>query len=390
MSNKDLFISGYLDRISCQFKQNKDESKNRNLAFEIFSIAAVLDKPFQEVFDNIIIKGDKDGGFDGIWFQDQGEYYDMHVFQCKNKPGLEANQIDKFRNDFKDIFTSANAVGKNNISDLQSKIDEYQQISEQGIVVDTKLYFIFNGLKKDPKYANNETIYKTYHNPDMDFLIIDSDDIYDKIANLARKKRNEINFTFHPEKSNISPMDSQGLYSYAILNVKAANFRITATELCLLMENEIKTNGSIDMLFEENIRSFLGVKVRANKRMNETLNKREDAVYFPFLNNGITIICDELMLPKQPQNNTYLLPVTNPQIVNGLQTSWVLFENYKKNQSLLEDVYVNIRVYESKDKALIVKITDATNTQTPINYRDKISNKDFNKYAKEIFANIEV
>lgn len=144
------------------------------------------------------------------------------------------------------------------------------------------------------------------------------------------------------------------------------------------------------MLFEENIRSYLGVKARANKRMNETLNKREDAVYFPFMNNSITIICDELILPRQPQNSIYLLPVINPKIVNGLQTSWVLFENYKKDKSLLEDVYVNIRVYESKDKALIVKITDATNTQTPINYRDKISNKDFNTYAKEIFANIKV
>ena len=56
MSNKDLFINGYLDRISSQFRQNTDETKNRNLAFEIFSIAAILDKPFQEVFDNIIIK----------------------------------------------------------------------------------------------------------------------------------------------------------------------------------------------------------------------------------------------------------------------------------------------------------------------------------------------
>ena len=69
MSNKNLFINGYLDRISSQFRQNTDETKNRNLAFEIFSIAAILDKPFQEVFDNIIIKGDKDGGFDGIWIR---------------------------------------------------------------------------------------------------------------------------------------------------------------------------------------------------------------------------------------------------------------------------------------------------------------------------------
>jgi len=387
MSNKDLFISGYLDRISKQFKQTEDEVKNRNLAFEIFSISALLDKPFQEVYDNIIIKGSKDGGIDGIWFQDQGEYYDMHVFQCKNHPSLKPNEINKFRNDFKELFVDGNKVGRNNIDNLLPKIDEYKQITEQGIIIETKLYFVFNGLKKDPQFANNESTYTTCHNPDSNFFIKDSDDLYNNISNLAKKKRNEIKFTFHPEKSNISPMDTQGLYSYAILNVKAANFRIKAKELCELMVYEEKENGSVDMLFEENIRSYLGIKVRANKRMNETINKKEDSVYFPFLNNGVTLICDELQIPKQPQDNKYLLPVINPQIVNGLQTSWVLYENFKKNQALLEDVFVNVRIYESRDKELIEKITDATNTQTPINYRDKISNRDFNKYTKEIFAN---
>ncbi len=387
MSNKDLFISGYLDRISKQFKQTDDEVKNRNLAFEIFSISALLDKPFQEVYDNIIIKGSKDGGIDGIWFQDQGEYFDMHVFQCKNQQALKPNEIDKFRNDFKELFIEGNKVGRQNVNDLLPKIDEYKQITEQGIIIETKLYFVFNGLKKNSQYANNESAYTTYHSPDSNFFIKDSDDLYNNIANLAKKKRNEIKFTFHPERSNISPMDTQGLYSYAILNVKAANFRIKAKELCELMVYEEKENGSVDMLFEENIRSYLGVKVRANKRMHQTINKKEDSVYFPFLNNGVTLICDELKIPKQPQNNIYLLPVINPQIVNGLQTSWVLFENYKKNPSLLEDVYVNVRIYESRDKELIEKITDATNTQTPINYRDKISNRDFNRYTKEIFAN---
>ncbi len=388
MNNKELFINGYLDRLSEQFKQSPDPVKNRNLAFEIFSIAAILDKPFQEVFDTIIIKGDKDGGFDGIWFQDQGEYFDMHVFQCKNKKGLEANQIDKFRIDFRDIFVHANKVGKANIGDLQPWIDEYRQISEQGIVIEAKLYFAFSGLIDDPQYGNNKNIFETYNDPDKNFTIIDSNDVYQKVANLAKQKRNEVKFTFHPEKSNISALDSQGLYTYAIQDIRAANFRLQATEICQLMVNEIALNGSIDLLFEENIRSYLGIKVRANKRMNETLNTREDAIYFPFLNNGITIICEEFTLPKQPQNDTYLLPVKNPQIVNGLQTSWVLYQNFKRDPALLKDIYVNVRVYETKqDKEIIAKITDATNTQTPINYRDKISNKEFNSLTKTIFQN---
>ncbi|SFH47729.1 AIPR family protein [Pedobacter insulae] len=387
MNNKELFINGYLTRVANQFPQSADQNQNINLAFEIFSISAFLDKPFQEVFDNILVKGSRDGGIDGIWFQDQGEYYVMHVFQCKNKRSLAANEIDKFRSDFRDIFTYGNKVGKQNIDDLKRWMDEYKQISEQGIVIETKLYFIFNGLNIDPDYANNQQIYETYNDVENDFLIVDSDTLYEKVADLSRQKRKEIKFTFHPQVSNISALDSQGIYTFAIQDIRAANFRIPATELCQLMAYEEQTNGSIASLFEENIRSFLGIKVRANKRMNETLNKREDAVYFPFLNNGITVICEQLIIPKSPQDDKYLLPITNPQIVNGLQTSWVLYNNYIKNPGLLKDIYVNIRIYETKDKTLVEKITDATNTQTPINYRDKISNKDFNMLTKEVFNN---
>src|SRR5690606_7866991 len=115
----------------------------------------------------------------------------------------------------------------------------------------------------------------------------------------------------HPQPSNISAIDSQGLYTFAIQDIPAANFRVPAFEICALMENEEKLNGSAATLYEENIRSYLGVKVRANERMHETLNNREDAVYYPLLNNGITIICEQLTIPKTLQNDVYLLPVTN-------------------------------------------------------------------------------
>ena len=219
MNNRELFINGYLDRISAQFPQSTNSSENRNLAFEIFSIAAILDKPFQEVYDNILVKGKKDGGFDGIWFQDQGEYFVMHVFQCKNKKGLAANEVDKFKSDFRDIFSYGNKVGKQNVENLQRWMDEYKQLSEQGIVIESKLYFVYNGLNDDPEYGNNTPIYNTYNDPENNFKVIDSNDLYDKVANFARQKRAEIKFIFHPEKSNISALDSQGLYTYAIQEV---------------------------------------------------------------------------------------------------------------------------------------------------------------------------
>lgn len=391
MNNKDLFINGFLESISKEYPQSQDSGQNKNLAFEILAIGTVLDRSFQEVFDKILIKdksgkmsGSQDGGIDGIWFQDIGSYYEMHVFQCKNTQSLKANELDKFRNDVKDIFNDGNKVGKTNIDDLKSYIDEYKNISQNGKIIETKLYFVYNGINNDPTHNNNQILFNTYSNDD--FKIIDSDWIYSKLYSFIKTRRNEVSFTFHPINSNFSPKDNQALYTFSILNIRAANFRIEAIELCQLIDEEIKNNGSFDTLFEENIRQFLGLKFRANKKMRETL-EGEDSVLFPFLNNGITIVCQEMTTPKSPQDGKYNLPVINPQIVNGLQTSRVLYHFYQNDKSKLDGVYVNLRVYESKEKSLIDKITDATNTQTPISFRDKVSNKDFNEFTHAVFKN---
>ena len=62
---KELFIQGYLERISKQFDISNDD------AFEVFSIAVVLDKSFDEVYNEILIlnpdsnkSSSQDGGID--------------------------------------------------------------------------------------------------------------------------------------------------------------------------------------------------------------------------------------------------------------------------------------------------------------------------------------
>jgi len=394
MNNKDLFINGFLDRIAKQYPQSSDPKQNKDLAFEIFGIAAALDKPFQEIFDKALIKdkegkrsGSQDGGIDGIWFNDLGDYFEMQVFQCKNKPSLKDNELDKFRNDVRDIFIDGNRVAKKNIDDLTPFINEYKSISQSGKVIDIKLYYLYTGSNTDPSYNNNEHVYKIYNDPSKFFWIYDSNWIYDKLATFAKQHRNKIKFTFNPENSNFSLKDPQALYTYSIGNTRAANFRIKATQICELIENEIAVNGTFDLLFEENIRQYLGItRFRANKKMHDTLNNG-DALLFPFLNNGITIVSEQMIVPGTAQDGKYNLPVVNPQIVNGLQTSRVLYDIYQQDQGKLKDVFVNLRIYESKDQGLIEKITDATNTQTPISNKDKISNKDFNSFAKVVFQN---
>jgi len=389
MDNKNLFIDSYLNKISEKF-DSADFKVDRNIAFEIFSIATITERPFQEVYDDILIKGSHDGGIDGALFIEQGGSYTLMVFQCKNSKALKQNELDKFRNDVNDLFI--HGILKPNTSHIQTKIEEYKQLSADGFIVEIRRYFLFSGVNTDPENSFNSAMYSAYHQPDV-FEIWDSEALYSKISQLIKiqNQRQSIRFIFHPQTSNIITSDKQGLYTYSVGNVRAANFRIEAKELCKLVEDEIRENNTYEFLFSDNIRSFLGFRVRPNQRMKETLKGLDTAIYFPLLNNGVTVICERMEIPATVQAGNYILPSHNPVIVNGLQTTRVIYDVYKDDQrkgiDSLENVYVNIRLYETSDTEIVDKITDATNTQTPISYKDKVSNKDFNIYVKEIFAN---
>jgi hypothetical protein len=58
MSNKESFISTYLDNITKKFNINKDQ------AYEIFVMATMLDKTFDEICANVIITSTSDVGID--------------------------------------------------------------------------------------------------------------------------------------------------------------------------------------------------------------------------------------------------------------------------------------------------------------------------------------
>lgn len=386
---KDLFIQGYLERISKQFNISLDD------AFEVFSIAVVLDKSFDEVYNEILIlnpesnkSSSQDGGIDGVYFEENGLQCTMYVFQCKNTKKLEQTKLDKFKDNFEELFLKGNVLP--NSKDLSSKIEEYKDLTKKGFIIKHQLYFLYNGSKIDNQ-TSNEQLTDFYHK-ENDLELIDSEILYDKVVRIieSSSRRKEIDFTFNPENSNVVKGDNQALYSYVINNVKALNFRIQAIELCELMTKEINNNGSLDTLYSENIRGFLGFKPKANQKMQGTLNDSVQKYYFPFLNNGLTLLCEKLSIPANTQLGNYVVQVKNPLIVNGLQTSRVIYDFYKKDSEKLKDVFVNIRIYESSEKDLVDLITDATNTQTPINFKDKISNEDFNSITKELFRNNDI
>ena len=376
--NRDLFLNGFIDRIAKRFNLNVD------LAFEILAIAAVLDQTFDEVMDNVSTlengNGSHDGGMDGIYVDE--EYAVMHVFQIKSGANLGDNILAKFINDYRNLFVFGNLAQLPLNTKVNKAFETYQALAQAGRAIETQLHFVFGG-EITPQ---NRDIAKRHLDANERLSIYDRNDLYQQIESLIaeNRKRKPVDFSFMAQKSNIAfKSDPQALISFQIQNVKAINFRLAALDLCQLLDKEKAINQRIDSVFSDNIRGFLDYN-KTNKKIRETLES-DYAEYFPFLNNGITVIAEQVKIPKEMQAGLYPIETKNPVIVNGLQTTHVIYEVYKKNAIDLENVYVLVRLYETTDPELVSKITDATNTQSPINFRDKISNKNFNLYTKTLF-----
>ena len=111
-------------------------------------------------------------------------------------------------------------------------------------------------------------------------------------------------------------------------------------------------------IFEENVRAYLGHEEVVNSKIAQTL-KGDQAYLFSVLNNGVTIIANELSV----QSNNKTFDLTNYQVINGCQTTNTLYEAYDK---LDETIELPIKFIELNDTEIANQIVTATNSQTEI------------------------
>lgn len=120
----------------------------------------------------------------------------------------------------------------------------------------------------------------------------------------------------------------------------------------------ITDEGSLrNHVFVENVRAFLGIENPVNASIADTIKDKDAASRFPVLNNGITIVSPDVKL----QGN--ILHLENFQIVNGCQTSNVLYEC---RNSLDDSMMVNLKVVETLNEDVFSELVRATNSQTKV------------------------
>lgn len=137
-------------------------------------------------------------------------------------------------------------------------------------------------------------------------------------------------------------------------------------------------NGKLrQRIFDENVRDFIGVDSDVNAEMGTTLNDEPRQKRFGILNNGVTIIAPDVRL------SAFEMYLRDFQIVNGCQTSNVLF----RNRDIVDgDATLVLKIVETSDPSVVDDIVRSTNRQTKVEESQFLATLDAIKMIDRYFV----
>lgn len=381
----DRIIQSYMDSfIKSQEILEKDESKQ----FELFSAYCVVEQWYTETYNlqDIIIGEGGDCGIDSIAIIVNGnmvtskeEIDDIievnkslsdinFIFvQAKTSASFDYGEMGTFGAGVKDFFSEDPQMVRNEGIIEKNEIIEYIFSKAPMIKKNPScyLYYVTTGKWVDDKNCVGRMKIAT---SDLNSLNIFSEIKYipidgNQLQKLYRKTidvvETEICFDNHIFLPDI-PKVRQSFLGYLDFN-----------EFLKLIVDE---NGEIRRsVFYDNVRDFQGDNA-VNHEMSDTIATTADR--FILYNNGVTIICKKLSNIR----NKYTL--TDYQIVNGCQTSHVLFNNKDEIKGNLQ---IPIKLIETENDEIVNKIIKATNRQTEVTDAQLIALNEFHRKLEAFY-----
>jgi AIPR protein len=351
--------------------QSDYELDDVGLAFDYLMLEALLGLNQDEIED-AITDGSMDGGIDAVQIIGR----DVHIFNNKYATDFEHTRRQFPEGETAKILATLDGIfGKHiHASDvnevLWEKISQIWDAFDRG-PLRFKIHLCSNKQKLDAAAQQRfERALAKHRVVDVDYY--DQEDVVSKILERKYKKVDgKITFV---EKQYFDRSDGP---------LKGVVATISAIDLIELIKNPENEETTLDDAFNENVRVYQKSN-KINKRIRATAIS--DTNYeFWYLNNGITIVCEKCdFIPTRSPRVT----LTNFQIVNGGQTTHSLFDAYRENKEKLENVLLLVRICETRDSKISEKISETTNSQTPVNTRDLHANDEIQKKIEEEFLSL--
>jgi AIPR protein len=351
--------------------KNWRQSNGRGLTkydpFVFYSIDQFL-KPFHVSDSDVaygLTDGGNDGGVDGFYFFVNGELMredsdveartaekvNLILFQIKGEEGFKPTEIDKLQTATDDILnlsatTNPDKYKKQLVALIDSFKEKYQELSGNLPAVYIDYYYVTKGDELEPNALAESSITKVKQTAlkhlskaIVEFHCINVQGLLQQLQKRPVRKK-----TLNWAAVVQAPAGEAGYFGLVEL---PEYFGFITNENRELMKS----------YFDSNVRGFWRTSPQ-NKKIMESLETQK----FDFWqsNNGITILSP--CLGTQGFNR---IVITDPQVVNGLQTSRCIFNYFTANQDKLttDKRKLLVRVIETKEKAQQSAIIFATNNQ---------------------------
>ena len=372
------------------------EADDQVTQFEKFANFSVLSNKLASAIElDDVTTGEDDDGTDGIAVIINEE----HIVSAEDAEAVFANE--RRNNDVEVVFVQAKTSEGFDLGDfLKFKESALRFFTQEP-------YGATNELQQDARAAFDvviKNVPKIRHGkPSVSAVFVTTgnyaapealenarEDMIRQLKGLGFFQNVEVRFMGRDELVSAWVASYSGIEASLVMNSSASLPKIAGIDEAYLVVVKAKDyvenlligeDGSIrGQLFEENVRHFLGTENPVNAQIAETLKDAGSCTRFPVLNNGVTLVSPDVRV----QGNT--LHISNFQIVNGCQTSHVLYEN---RDALTDDIMLTLKIVETTDEDVFSELVRATNSQSKIEESQFLSLSPIAKRVEAYFNTFE-
>ncbi|GAB2801599.1 AIPR family protein [Rhabdobacter roseus] len=334
------------------------------------SIYSVVSNEYNKTFDidTVSIGNGGDTGIDGIAIIVNGQLVESieevddlldknnslevsYIFiQAKSSSSFDSGSINTFIFGVLDFFSDAPSLVRNDDVIKHAEISNYIYSKAPRFKQNPalKLYYITTG-----KWLEDQNLMAVINNGKQS---LEQTNLFETVSFISFGAR-ELAGAYRKTKEAISTTITF-MKRITIPNING----VSQAYIGLLPFNEFNkivsdTEGNLLNVFEDNVRDFQGENNDVNGGISLTINGNDSEI-FSVLNNGVTIVASSI----SPTGDQFT--IKDYQIVNGCQTSNVLYNNRKSLN--INKVHIPVKLIATSDDEIKTRITLATNNQTPI------------------------
>jgi len=382
----DEILKGYVRDFA---EQNSLETRPEPEQFERFVNYCIISKQYPREFDfeNLSVGGGADSAIDGVAIIVNGnivqEREEIDFFlkkngslsvsfsfiQSKTSAKFNGAQILNFLAGIRNFFSDQSAIPEN--EDIQALRLLKQAIYNNSISLDTPpnldLFFATTGSWEDPQHivglieSELKVIKERRLFTAINFQCVDAERLKQMYREVRGRSLKEIDFP-----TLVSLPAIEGVRQSFVGSLSATEYLKLITD----SDGRLQRN-----LFYDNVRDYQGQN-SVNKEIDATLKSGSGQGALAIYNNGITIIA------KKVERISDKVKLTDYQIVNGCQTSHVIFAN---KDVIDPKSHIVAKIIETIDSEIAVNVIKATNRQTEVKVEAFESLSPFHKDLEEYY-----